>query len=329
MRTWVTVLAFGLASLLVAQTFDEYLRLRRQYGITQATSSVALQTLVGTRTLEVQGVVRGVVRGDAGSVLLLESPDGDVMVRARLVPDWVRGGSTPARLLIRASRATEDGVLEALLIGVAQEAQVAAEEARQARAAAPPPRRPAPRPAPAPGRPPAMPGHIPRIADWHMGIEEATPYYTAFIMQRNRRLSQAKATEIARTILGFSVYYGVDARLIMAMVLVESGFRPDAVSRAGAMGLGQLMPGTARGMGISDAFDTQQNLYGTVRKVRGHLERFQKQTGDAYQALILSLAAYNAGSGAVRRHGGVPPFRETERYIEKVISTYRRLIGES
>lgn len=327
MRNLAAVLALGLASVLVAQTFEEYLSLRRQYGITQATSSAALQTLVGTRTLEVKGVVRGVVSGSAGSTILLESPDGDVMVSARAVPDWLRGGSTPARLLIRAQRPTEDSRLEAVLIGVAQESQVAAEETRRARAAAPPARRPANPPAPG-GRPPAMPGHIPRIADWNLSIEEAAPFYAAFIMQRNRRLSEAKAFEIARTILGFSVYYGVDARLIMAMVLVESGFRPEAVSRAGAMGLGQLMPGTARGMGITDAFDTQQNLYGTVRKVRGHLERFQKQTGDSYRALILTLAAYNAGSGAVRRHGGVPPFRETEQFIERVISTYRRLIGE-
>ena len=90
------------------------------------------------------------------------------------------------------------------------------------------------------------------------------------------------------------------------------------------------MPGTARGLGITDAYDTFQNLWGTVRVIRGHIDRYGRQVGhNTYDALVLALAAYNAGSGNVRRHGGVPPFRETQNYIQRVIGLYRALVGES
>ncbi|MCB8931914.1 MAG: lytic transglycosylase domain-containing protein [Chthonomonadaceae bacterium] len=115
----------------------------------------------------------------------------------------------------------------------------------------------------------------------------------------------------------------------MAMLMVESGFDPGATSRTGAMGLGQLMPGTARGMGVGNPYDSIENLYGTVRLIRGHLDKYGKQTGNAgsYESLVLALAAYNAGGGAVARHGGVPPYRETQNYIRKVIALYERLSG--
>ena len=119
----------------------------------------------------------------------------------------------------------------------------------------------------------------------------------------------------------------IEARLIMAMVMVESNFNPSAVSRAGAMGLGQLMPGTARGMGVGNAFDAHDNLYGTVRLIRGHMDKYRKQTGDEFEGLVLALAAYNAGSGAVSKHGGVPPYRETQAYVRKVITQYQQLCG--
>lgn len=163
--------------------------------------------------------------------------------------------------------------------------------------------------------------------NWNVTLEQALPYYASFVRSRNPRLSEREAVGIAQHILSFSQYYGVDARLIMAIVLVESGFDPNAVSRSGARGLGQLMPGTARELGVRDSFDTEQNLFGTTKLISQHLDRYHRKTGDPFEALILSLAAYNAGPGAVRRHGGVPPYRETQRYVQKVISTYRSLLG--
>jgi len=137
----------------------------------------------------------------------------------------------------------------------------------------------------------------------------------------NPRLSDSQLTTIAQSVLGFSVRYGVDARLIMAVLAVESGFKIEATSRKGAMGLGQLMPATARGLGVTNAYDPVQNIAASVRLIRGHLEKYASKGG--LEQLALALASYNAGSGAVRRYGGVPPYRETQNYIRKVAAWYR------
>jgi soluble lytic murein transglycosylase-like protein len=159
-----------------------------------------------------------------------------------------------------------------------------------------------------------------------MPTYEAAPVYAAYIKKQNRRLSNAEALKIANGIMGFSLKYGVDARLIMAIVMTESTFKPGTLSHAGAMGLGQLMPGTARYLGVTDPWDIHQNLSGTVRYLREHLVKYGKRMGD-FDALVMSLAAYNAGPGAVARAGGVPPYRETQRYVQKVLGYYRQYCG--
>jgi soluble lytic murein transglycosylase-like protein len=109
---------------------------------------------------------------------------------------------------------------------------------------------------------------------------------------------------------------GLDPALVLAVVSVESGFRPQAVSPKGAQGLMQLMPRTADSLGVQDAFDPEQNLDAGVR----HLESLLKlHDGN----LTRALAAYNAGQGAVARHGGVPPYRETREYVRRVLERYR------
>ena len=105
--------------------------------------------------------------------------------------------------------------------------------------------------------------------------------------------------------------YQVDPALIRAIIMVESSYNPRAVSRRGAQGLMQLMPATAKSLGVEDSFDPGLNIDGGVRYFKQLLDRFE---GD----VELSLAAYNAGSRKVREYGGVPPFRETLNYIEKV-----------
>ena len=110
--------------------------------------------------------------------------------------------------------------------------------------------------------------------------------------------------------------HGLEPGLVMAVVSVESGFRPEAVSPKGAQGLMQLMPKTAEALGVEDAFDPAQNLDGGAR----HLgELLTVYGGD----LTRALAAYNAGEGAVLRHGGVPPYRETRAYVRKVLERYQ------
>jgi hypothetical protein len=110
--------------------------------------------------------------------------------------------------------------------------------------------------------------------------------------------------------------HGLPAELVLAVVGVESGFRPEAVSPKGAQGLMQLMPGTSRELGVADPFDPEQNVDGGVRHLGALLTLYD---GD----LTRALAAYNAGQGAVARHGGVPPYRETRAYVRKVLARYR------
>ena len=109
--------------------------------------------------------------------------------------------------------------------------------------------------------------------------------------------------------------HGLDPELVLAVVAVESGFRPDAVSPKGAQGLMQLMPGTARDLGVQDALNPQDNLDGGVRHLSELLALYG---GDLERA----LAAYNAGAGAVTRHGGLPPYRETRDYVRRVLERY-------
>jgi hypothetical protein len=109
--------------------------------------------------------------------------------------------------------------------------------------------------------------------------------------------------------------HGLDPGLVLAVVSVESGFRPQAVSPKGAQGLMQLMPRTASELGVTDAFDPAQNLDGGVRHLGSLLALYD---GDVRRA----LAAYNAGQGAVARHNGVPPYAETRAYVEKVLRRY-------
>jgi soluble lytic murein transglycosylase-like protein len=110
--------------------------------------------------------------------------------------------------------------------------------------------------------------------------------------------------------------HGLDPDLVVAVVSVESAFRPQAVSPKGAQGLMQLMPRTAQSLGVTNPLDPAQNLDGGARHLGQLLELYD---GD----LVRALAAYNAGQGAVERHGGVPPYRETRTYVKKVLDRYR------
>jgi soluble lytic murein transglycosylase-like protein len=139
---------------------------------------------------------------------------------------------------------------------------------------------------------------------------EANPNYRN--ISRGRSIS---AAELDALIDAAAAKHGVDANLVRALIKVESNFNPRARSNKGAMGLMQLMPATARALKVSDPYDPAQNVEGGVRHLRGLMD---DHNGD----VELSLAAYNAGAGAVQRYNGVPPYKETRNYVRRITQMY-------
>ena len=118
----------------------------------------------------------------------------------------------------------------------------------------------------------------------------------------------------------YSIKNGLDKDFVKALVKQESGFNPNATSKCGAMGLMQLMPATAQGLGVSNAYDVEQNIAGGTKYLKSMIDRFD---GDEK----LALAAYNAGPNAVKKYGGIPPYQETQNYVKNVLSIYENMKG--
>lgn len=141
--------------------------------------------------------------------------------------------------------------------------------------------------------------------------------------RRGAAAGQAQPSQALRDhVVRIADEYGVDPALGLAVIRVESSFNPSAISPKGAVGLMQLMPATATRYGVADPFDVESNLRGGLRYLRDLM--------DAFGDVALALAAYNAGEGAVIRHGyRIPPFAETRAYVPKVLAHYERLRAET
>jgi membrane-bound lytic murein transglycosylase B len=122
-----------------------------------------------------------------------------------------------------------------------------------------------------------------------------------------------KETAYAHLIAAAAEAHGVDPILVQALIQVESNYQPRARSNKGAMGLMQLMPATAREYRVRNAYDPAANIAAGVKKLKGLLDTFKDNTA-------LALAAYNAGEGAVAKFNGIPPYRETQNYVRKILS---------
>lgn len=118
----------------------------------------------------------------------------------------------------------------------------------------------------------------------------------------------------------FADKYNLDGDFIKAIIKQESGFNPYAKSKKGAMGLMQLMPKTAQSLGVVNAYNPWENVEGGVKYLKGLMERFNNDEK-------LALAAYNAGPNAVKKYGGVPPYKETQNYVNSIMNSYNKIKG--
>lgn len=130
-----------------------------------------------------------------------------------------------------------------------------------------------------------------------------------------RGYSNATRPQIMSMISQISKKHGVDEKLVKALIRQESGFNPNAKSHCGAAGLMQLMPATAKGLGVTDPYNPVQNVDAGVRHLKGLLARYNGN-------VILAVAAYNAGGGAVDKYNGVPPYKETQNYVKNILANY-------
>lgn len=135
----------------------------------------------------------------------------------------------------------------------------------------------------------------------------ASPTVTGSMAERKEQLQPL--------IEKFSTQYNVDKKLINSLIRQESGFNPLAKSHAGAMGLMQLMPATAKGLGVQNPMDPAQNLEGGIKHFSNLMIHYNGNIPNA-------LAAYNAGMGAVKKYGGIPPYKETQNYVKSILSMY-------
>ena len=327
MKKWLVLAAvFGIVGNSWAQSLNDYLALRKENQISKSSRVDALDDFVGRKVFELKCIVTGSLEVDGKKSIYVRYADNKTEqgINATTVPDWLKSGEVAARLLVVVTKAEKNGNMEIELLGAASESEVSTYEAAHAPKPAPPVKATtkAATPTVRRGSMPSRGGKVARVK----GDPRIVGIYANFIKNYNKKLSNGQAYEIAQAIIDWSLTYDIDARLVVAVIITESDFNPGCISRANAMGLGQLMAENCSEYGITNVWDANQNLYGTVRQLREHLDRYPGAESDPNK-LALMLAAYNAGPGAVKRFGGVPPYRETQNYIKRVFSRYRQLCG--
>jgi soluble lytic murein transglycosylase-like protein len=169
----------------------------------------------------------------------------------------------------------------------------------------------------------AQPEASSRLTTGAASFEEKVAIYAGIFPLWNPELTEAQADLIARCLLVYSPQHNLDHRLVFAMIACESSFNPLATSPKGAMGLGQLMPGTAAGLGVTDPYDIEQNLRGAIQYLATQIHRYAGRSN--YDMFCLGVASYNAGPTRVASVGRVPNIPETIRYVNKVAALFKEL----
>ncbi len=346
----------------------QYLAQRRASPILWDLTLEKLAQAPGTykgKVLEIEGTISGLSPTDDGGALVILKTMGSstLTLKMSLLPRWLQPGALVRALCIITEGNEEGaeilGLPEMEIIAVASASDIRsleerwkseqeqkaterrrldqqrqAELQRQAAIQAAPPSRALFSSRSLPVRSPATKKQVvigpPRYTDLSAAARAVFPAYRGFIKNHNKRLSDVQADKITYAILRYSEEMDMDPRLIVATVIAESDFKVQDRSRAGAMGLIQLMPDEVERLKLTNPYDEIQNIAGGIFLLKERLVKYSKSAdyNDAtLEQLILTLASYNAGEGAVKKYGGVPPYRETQGYVKKIKRIYLELIG--
>lgn len=334
-----------------AATVDQYLALRRSTSCDRRLTYAQVEarpTGFLNKVIEVSGTVNGAIRRETGIAFLLTIDDKHAIL-LNAPPADVSMVSEVRNQLVRVLARVTDGVVGNVIpldvLAVAYDGEITTRETeaelRQARES----QKQASRSSSSAGRSFAsrgasgyyarqmqgQPGEIPEIArGLSADAQSVFGIYRGYIFKCNPRLNMRDLDEITTSLLYYSQKHNVDPRLVISMIIAESDFDPRSTSNKGAMGLGQIMPDEARDHGVANPYDVIQNVRTSINLLRMKLDLYYDgapagQT--TFRQRQLALAAYNAGAGAVKKYGGVPPYKETQRYVKKIETVYRQLCG--
>jgi len=350
MTAWRAFLAltWALSSVAaLAVSPDQYLAIRRQHGWDRTLTYEAVAadwTACSGTVFEVVGTLNGYIQSERSLIIMLSLPQGSAVhltVPPAELPMLLRSTGLRIRALVRVGSGVIGNVVPLETLAITTDAEVRLRE--QAAAQSEARRQAAQRGAVSRHTTPASGVRLRPLPGAVKGLSELArryltpeaqaiyPKYYAFIANHNKRLRPDEVDAIAVSILYFAHRHRVDPRLIVAMIIAESDFNPRSTSHKGAMGLGQIMPDEARAFGLRNPYDPIENVRASVNMLRMKLDMYREQGVPEGQMTLrqiqLAMAAYNAGAGAVRRYGGIPPYRETQRYVQRVVTLYRQLCG--